>query len=231
MIQKVIISTVIALAFTSQLVTAGSITDTYTTGDTLTATMLNNIKTAVNDNDASKQELITGSCSSNSAISGVNADGSVNCQTTYPATGFVSVSAVVGRPDNEAAATQTVMLFNVAGITRGTSAADSNIVIRLLAPLNLPEGASVTSFSFRVWDVYDGVNGSAILYRDDGTIIATATSSGNAGLETATVGITPGPDAIVDNSQYGYFVQMESLRNFPTGQILPINATVGYVLP
>lgn len=48
---KVILTTVIALTINSQFATAGSITDTYTTGDTLTATTLNNIKDAVNDND------------------------------------------------------------------------------------------------------------------------------------------------------------------------------------
>lgn len=36
----------------SQLVYPDSISDTYNTGDTLTATMLNNIKSAVNDNDS-----------------------------------------------------------------------------------------------------------------------------------------------------------------------------------
>jgi len=35
----------------SQSSFAGSITDTYTTGDTLTATKINNVKSAVNDND------------------------------------------------------------------------------------------------------------------------------------------------------------------------------------
>ena len=40
-----------ALVLSCQIVMAGSITDTYTTGDTLTATKMNNIKTEVNDND------------------------------------------------------------------------------------------------------------------------------------------------------------------------------------
>lgn len=49
--QSGIIVTTIALLFTSQFVTAGEITDTYTTGETLTTTTLDNIKTAVNDNN------------------------------------------------------------------------------------------------------------------------------------------------------------------------------------
>jgi hypothetical protein len=42
----------ITTGFYSQINFAESITDTYTTGDTLTATKLNNIKSAVNNNDA-----------------------------------------------------------------------------------------------------------------------------------------------------------------------------------
>lgn len=48
---SVIFTTAIVMALSSQFVIAGSITDTYSTGDTLTSTQMNNIKTAVNDND------------------------------------------------------------------------------------------------------------------------------------------------------------------------------------
>ena len=41
----------------SQIGFAGEITDSYTTGDTLTATSLNNIKSAVNDNDAKIRKI------------------------------------------------------------------------------------------------------------------------------------------------------------------------------
>lgn len=50
--QSIIVATFTALTLSSQLVTAGSITDTYTPGDTLTATKMDNIKAAVNDNDS-----------------------------------------------------------------------------------------------------------------------------------------------------------------------------------
>jgi hypothetical protein len=43
---------IIGIFSVSQYVYADSITDTYNTGDTLTATTLNNIKSAVNDNDS-----------------------------------------------------------------------------------------------------------------------------------------------------------------------------------
>ena len=77
--QKTIFTSIIALALSSQLVSAGSITDTYVSGDTLTATILENIKAAVNDNDATKQVRITGTCLIGELISAVNADGTVSC--------------------------------------------------------------------------------------------------------------------------------------------------------
>jgi hypothetical protein len=48
---------VIGLLTVSQYVFSDSITDSYNTGDTLTAPMLNNIKSAVNDNDARTTSL------------------------------------------------------------------------------------------------------------------------------------------------------------------------------
>jgi len=49
--QKIIFTTVIVLTLSSQFITAGSITDSYTTGDTLTAKKMTEIKDAINDND------------------------------------------------------------------------------------------------------------------------------------------------------------------------------------
>ncbi len=51
----VTMATAVVLVFTSQFSTAGSITDTYTAGDTLTTTTLDNIKSAVNDNNAASR--------------------------------------------------------------------------------------------------------------------------------------------------------------------------------
>jgi len=51
----------IGLVSALQIVSADSITDTYNTGDTLTTTTLDNIKSAVNDNDARITALETAS--------------------------------------------------------------------------------------------------------------------------------------------------------------------------
>ncbi len=49
---------IVALALSSQLVSADSITDTYTTGDTLTAEKMDNIKAAVNDNNSKVNAIL-----------------------------------------------------------------------------------------------------------------------------------------------------------------------------
>ena len=74
---SIIFTTVITLALTSQVVTAGSIADTYATGDTLTATKMENIKTAVNDNDGNVSTN-TSNISSNTNEIGINTLGIAN---------------------------------------------------------------------------------------------------------------------------------------------------------
>lgn len=86
--------TIIALALTGQLVNAADITDTYSAGDTLTATKMDNIKTAVN----SKQDRVIQTCPVDQSIRVINADGTVSCEvdtdtnTTYTAGSGISIS-------------------------------------------------------------------------------------------------------------------------------------------
>jgi hypothetical protein len=84
---KSIIVTVITLVITSlplttQLVSAGTITDTYTTGTPLTATIMNNIKSAVNDNDGNISTNATGIADNTIKIDSVfGGDGSTGSLT------------------------------------------------------------------------------------------------------------------------------------------------------
>lgn len=109
---SVIFTTIIALAVSSQLVFAGAIPDEYISGETLTATKMNEIRTAVNDNDANistnsinigantldigaKQDRVTGTCAAGSAIDAIASDGSVTCASipTLPAVNVISFPA------------------------------------------------------------------------------------------------------------------------------------------
>ena len=88
-IVKTIASIILLMMFSSAQ--AGEVTyddDTYSTGDTLTAsdlnTKFNSIKSAINDNNAnsaSKQTRVTGTCAIGSSIREIASDGSVVCET------------------------------------------------------------------------------------------------------------------------------------------------------
>ena len=92
----------ILLLASSQLASAGSITDTYTTGDTLTAAKLDNIKTAVNGNvgDISSNTVridileSTGGMSGNQGSSGISINSTTNTSLVgiaVPSSGPVDV--------------------------------------------------------------------------------------------------------------------------------------------
>lgn len=70
-----------ALLFAAQSALAGSIADTYNPGDTLTATKLNNVKTAVNDNNTKV----------------TNNTGAINNNATKISTNVTAISNLGGR--------------------------------------------------------------------------------------------------------------------------------------
>lgn len=72
----------------SQPVLADDITDTYTTGDTLTVSTMNNIKSAVN----SKQDRVTGTCPAGTAIASINSNGTVVCEADDDSDTLASLS-------------------------------------------------------------------------------------------------------------------------------------------
>jgi len=83
-------------ALSCQAITAGEITDTYTEGDTLTTTTLENIKSAVNDNDTNKQQRVTGTCPTGESIRSINADGTVECEVDNDTITTFNVVTIVG---------------------------------------------------------------------------------------------------------------------------------------
>lgn len=190
----------VVIGIYSQINYAGSVTDTFTTGDTLTATTLNNIKSAVNDNDT---------------------------QISAMKTGFVSVSAVAAS-HNEITDTSAWSCGSM-GCLRSTSARTSPISLTI--PVQLPHGASIISFSYTVYDTDPTQNTTAQLFRNiDGFVpIASASSSGSAGLETITTGVAA--NTIIDNSASGYYVIMSTWNNLPSGLVNGLHATIEYTLP
>ena len=132
--KRVIIAASIALALTSQYATAGSIADTYTTGDALTAAKMDNIKTAVNDNDtvngnqniaigantaaiSTKQSRVTGTCAVGQSIRVINADGTVTCETDTVGIGDITgVTAGAGLSGGGSTGAPTLSLSGAASV-------------------------------------------------------------------------------------------------------------------
>lgn len=109
--KRVIMTTFIALILASQLVTAGEITDTYAAGNPLTADMMTNIATAVNNNNDFKHSPVTRTCPGGELVSGIDSGaGIVTCTpdkdtvTKYtPGTGIsITDTTISVAPKNDA---------------------------------------------------------------------------------------------------------------------------------
>ena len=137
--QKKMFALVIMLGFFAQQSTAGSITDIYPSGDTLTATMMDNIKAAVNDND--------------NRISALETAG-------VPTTGAVSISFKSFTPENENEEQVTACVYrkhisdNYGYFIEVATA--TNVDCDLVAGIQLPHGVTLSSFSCTIYDNYGG---------------------------------------------------------------------------
>ena len=103
----------IAVVLSSQSVWAGDITDTYNAGEPLTNTHLDNIKAAVNDNNATKQSRVNGTCAVGQAIRVINDDGTVICEVDSNSGGDIT----------------SVDTLSGSGLTGGASSGDVNLKI------------------------------------------------------------------------------------------------------
>lgn len=170
---KDIISIVAAATFTlsSQFVSAGEITDTYSAGDTLTAVKMNSIKAAVNDNNDFKDNQSTsGQCAAGSVVQSISSSGVVICTsdadsggditsvtagnglqgggdegaiTIKPSKGAVSIpSSAFVSTSNGAYTCQISQSGDKAELY--TPSSESHCQSR--APISLPDGATITQF-------------------------------------------------------------------------------------
>jgi hypothetical protein len=171
---------------------------------------------------ASKQARIVGTCAPGSAIRLVEEDGTVVCQRLPK--GVSSVAAVAGVP--RLSTTGTAQGTVPGGVGRFQTSGEEDF---LVVPVQLPDGAVVTGFSYTFWDADAHVDGAAYLYRTDDSVLAGVLTEGATGEirfgETDVV-----KERKIDNAAYGYFVYFQvSARAGPN--LMPIAASVTYRLP
>ncbi len=217
---------VIAMSFA---VNAGEVTDTFTAGDTLTATKMTNIKDAINDNNLTKQQRVTGACGAGYAIQSINADGTVVCELDDDAGGDIQ-EVIAGAGLSGGGATGAVTLRRASGtvtvspasfraiISNGcesragvtfywdTSSTTTNCTAG--AGVSLPDGATLTGLS--CWGYDNDASGSnsfsltAALLNGSATAVVfqTPTSVDSASRQELSDTTTGFP--AVTNSAYSY---------------------------
>jgi hypothetical protein len=103
------IVSIIGLTVIIQTAYLAAVTDTFTTGDTLTTAQLNNIKSAVNDNDTriSEIELTRGPAGADSTVAGPKGDTGADSTVAGPK-GDTGADSTVAGPKGDTGADSTV---------------------------------------------------------------------------------------------------------------------------
>lgn len=171
---------------------------------------------------ASKQSRITGTCAPGSAIRVVEESGAVVCQRLPR--GVVSVAALGGTPRVSTTATTQGAVKGAVG-RYATAGGDDFLVV----PVQLPDGAIVTSFSYTYYDDDPAVDGSAYLYRSDDVVLA-AVETADARDEVRAVSTEQIQNRKVDDEAFGYLVYMQ-VSAAAGARLMPVSASIGYRLP
>jgi hypothetical protein len=137
--------------------------------------------------------------------------------------GSVSVSAIAGIPRDSTIETAQSTVDGYVGRYQSSAGSDY-----LVVPINLPDGATITSFSYTCYDnhandsyahLYNGLSSVA------GQMAVVNTSGASTSLQTVTETAITNP--VVDNSIYNYWVYME-ISGTAGNSLMPIRAVVTY---
>lgn len=169
-----------------------------------------------------KQARITGTCAPGSAIRVIGEDGTVRCQQLPR--GVVSVAAATAIPRLSTTLTEAASVKG--GMGRYQSGGEEDY---LVAPVALPDGATISSFSYTYYDGSIDHDTEAYLYRSDDEPLAVVQSEGAA--EQVRSGVTEKVALRhVDAQRFAYFVYFKvSAAAGP--QLMPIAASISYRLP
>ena len=177
------IVSMVILQLGPQLALADSIADTYTTGDTLTATQLNNIKAAVNDNDSRVTTNATG-ISANAAGVTTNATG-ISANAAGVTTNATGISANAAGVTTNA----TGISANAAGVATNSTGISANAA-----------GVTTNSTGISANAAGGTTNATGITNNAAGvTTNATGITNNAAGITTNTTNITSNTNAITTN--------------------------------
>ena len=207
------IVSIIALAAITQTAYSSSVTDTFTTGDTLTAAKINSIKNAVNDNDARISDIIltpgpvgvtgavgaTGATGATGTVGATGSQGLVGPTGAVGATGTAGDTGAVGATGTAGAtgpAGLGAVVFNSAptvmdGMNRSYSVGTVWIDTSAAKPYILVDSTANAA----VWTVLGGSATVSLYAIGDagpaGGIVFHVTDGGLHGLEAATVDQVP----------------------------------------
>lgn len=205
---SIIFTTIITLALSSQVVTAGTIADPSATGEILTATKMNEIRDAVNDNNdrinintinigantsdiGTKQDRVTGTCAAGSAIDAIASDGSVTCES-IPAIPTVNVISFPAR-SLAYSPTSTTISDHALGLS-WVSTFSGGTTLVLSKPLDYTTG----DIAYKVFFQTTSATAAAVSF----FIRPTSYNSGDGTLDPGSVSAT-GPVAVSGTSGFG----------------------------
>jgi hypothetical protein len=168
---------------------------------------------------ATKQARIHGTCAPGSAIRVIAEDGSVRCQMIGH--GVISVSALTAVARLSSTITEVGSVQG--GVGRYQADGEDDY---LIAAVPLPDGSTITAFTYTFFDSSQTADSEAFLYRSDDEPMASVKS---AGAENAVRSL--GTEQVrlrkVDGGRYAYFVYFQ-VSSTARANLMPISASISY---